>query len=492
MKDPLTFLENSIRQLRQYIDNESTNRTRYFDEHLIAKLEKDCKALVKWCKDNENNAYYRSKLTKIKSNGNHSKATDKLELLVLSDFILAYNKLETKEDERSQFVLAYYYDVLKNETFGKPENCDKWNQLVTQPAFHQHLKSIKENHQLASTSDGYLVLSLLTDEHNNTLPFYTTFVNNAFQLNFKNEANVHEFFLLDTKATSKTAALVENDSLEKVMKELNELVGLDNVKKDVSELINLLQIQKKREAAGLHNAAISLHAVFLGPPGTGKTTVARLLARIYKHIGLLSNGQSVETDREGLVAGYVGQTATKVNTIVEESLGGVLFIDEAYSLTQNAMGNDYGAEAINTLLKRMEDHRDNLAVVVAGYTEPMKDFVESNPGLRSRFSRYFFFDHFTPDELLTIFKLFCKKSSFALTPDAEDKLTDTFALLYEKKDDSFGNARVARNIFEKCIQNQANRLVSIKRITKKLLKTLEESDIPDPKETVKQMMVTLE
>ena len=156
-----------------------------------------------------------------------------------------------------------------------------------------------------------------------------------------------------------------------------------------------------------------MHTVFLGPPGTGKTTVARLLARIFKHLEFLSKGQTIETDREGMVAGYVGQTATKVDAIVAEAKGGVLFVDEAYALSQN-LGNDYGAEAVNTLLKRMEDFRDDFAVVVAGYDEPMQVFIDSNPGLRSRFNRYFHFGHFLPEELFAIFEIYCKKKPFTI------------------------------------------------------------------------------
>lgn len=279
----------------------------------------------------------------------------------------------------------------------------------------------------------------------------------------------------------------ENDTLEKVLEELNELVGLEAVKKDIRELINLLEIQKKRSNEGLKNIEIALHTVFLGPPGTGKTSVARLLSRVFKHLGFLSKGQLYETDREGMIAGFVGQTATKVDKAVEESLGGVLFIDEAYALTANSLGNDYGAEAVNTMLKRMEDHRDDLAVVVAGYTEPMKLFVESNPGLRSRFNRYFAFDHFKPAELFQIFETFCKKADFVLTEDAADKLKDTFELLYSKKDEGFGNARVIRNLFEKCVQNQANRIIKLAEITPEILKTISEEDIPEPKETEEQV-----
>jgi AAA+ superfamily predicted ATPase len=194
-----------------------------------------------------------------------------------------------------------------------------------------------------------------------------------------------------------------------------------------------------------------------------------------------------ETDREGMIAGYVGQTAAKVDKVVEESLGGVLFIDEAYALTQNAMGNDYGSEAVNTLLKRMEDHRGDLAVVVAGYTEQMKDFIESNPGLRSRFNRFFRFNHFVPEQLFLIFENFCKNSDFIIDAEAKEKLVDTFELLYSKKDENFGNARVVRNLFEKCVQNQANRIITLPLINQEILKTFIEIDIPEPKETQSQV-----
>jgi SpoVK/Ycf46/Vps4 family AAA+-type ATPase len=271
------------------------------------------------------------------------------------------------------------------------------------------------------------------------------------------------------------------------MKELHALVGLEGIKNDVEELVNLLKVQKKRSKENLKNIDLALHTVFLGPPGTGKTTVARLLGRIYKHLGYLSQGQLYETDREGLVAGYVGQTATKTDQAVQKAIGGVLFVDEAYALTANITGNDYGSEAVNTLLKRMEDHRDDLAVVVAGYNEPMKLFVESNPGLRSRFGRYFKFEHFTPEQLLQIFLGFAKSSDFIVTSEAKEKLSDAFEMLYDKKDEGFGNARSVRNIFERCVQLQANRIVDRKNVTARMLQMITEDDIPEPKDILSQV-----
>ena len=230
-----------------------------------------------------------------------------------------------------------------------------------------------------------------------------------------------------------------------------------------------------------------MHTVFLGPPGTGKTTVARLLGRIFKHLGYLTKGQLYETDREGLVAGYVGQTAIKTDKVLAESNGGVVFIDEAYSLTQNAFGNDFGSEAVNTIIKRMEDNRDDLAVVVAGYTEPMQVFIESNPGLRSRFNRYFYFEHLATEQLLQIFENFCKTSDFQLANEARNKVLDTFALMEEHKTDSFGNARVVRNLFEKTVQKQANRLIYWSAPKDEQLRMLYEEDIPEPNETLESI-----
>ncbi|AXT54123.1 AAA family ATPase [Aquimarina sp. BL5] len=267
------------------------------------------------------------------------------------------------------------------------------------------------------------------------------------------------------------------------MDELNELIGLDNIKTSVKELSNFLKVQKLREEKGLKNVNNSLHSVFMGPPGTGKTTVARLVSKIYKHLGYLEKGHLVETDRTGMVAGYVGQTALKVEEVIKTSLDGVLFIDEAYSLAKDNK-KDFGNEAVEVLLKKMEDHRDQLVVIVAGYPDEMEEFIESNPGLQSRFNRYFTFDHYKPKELIGIFELFCLKNDFVLADEAKEKLEFIFDKLYEKRHKSFGNARVARNLFEKIIEYQANRIVSITPLTEELLKTIVEDDIPPVNQTV--------
>ncbi len=242
-------------------------------------------------------------------------------------------------------------------------------------------------------------------------------------------------------------------------KELDELIGLESVKEEVHSLVNFVKVQKMRQEKGLKTPKMSYHLVFTGNPGTGKTTVARIVARIYKDLGILKKGHTVETDRSGLVAEYMGQTAVKTNNLIDSALNGVLFIDEAYSLVIGD-NRDYGEEAIATLLKRMEDDRDKLVVIVAGYTNEMKKFINSNPGLQSRFNRYIHFPDYTPDELYDIFCLQLKKNQYTITPEGEKFLREKLKEIVDKKDRNFGNGRYVRNIFEKAIQRQANRLTT--------------------------------
>ena len=425
--------------------------------------------------------------TLLPQKGEH-KLLLKTEKVFLSDLIYVFSKVKNLS-EKAQFGLAYYYDAIRNQHFADEKELENLNKLVVTNTFKSHFNTILQENILfdLNHSKTYLLQYLKQKKHPKWKEMQQAFASFlSLVCDFDIHKNQNATAILGVDFNMHQAFEVENDSLEKVLEELHELIGLENVKKDVSELVNLLKVQKKRTAQGLKNIEITLHTVFLGPPGTGKTTVARLLGRIFKQLDFLSQGQMIETDREGMVAGYVGQTATKVDAIVTEAKGGVLFIDEAYALSQN-VGNDYGAEAVNTLLKRMEDFRDDFAVVVAGYDEPMQVFIDSNPGLRSRFNRYFHFDHFSPDELFAIFEIYCKKSDFVLTEEAKEKLKDTFELLYEKRDDSFGNARVIRNVFEKVIQKQANRIVMLKRISKKALRIITEEDIPEPMETVAQV-----
>ena len=249
-----------------------------------------------------------------------------------------------------------------------------------------------------------------------------------------------------------------NETPRNPFQELNDLIGIASVKKEIRGLIDYIKIQQLRQRQGMKSAPLSLHCVFTGNPGTGKTTVARIVAAIYKDLGLLKKGHLVETDRSGLVAEYLGQTATKTNHIIDSALDGVLFIDEAYTLSDGGDNDPYGKEAIATLLKRMEDERDRLVVIIAGYTNEMKRFINSNPGLQSRFTRYIEFPDYSVEELCQIFSVFADKYEYRLSNDAQNKLR---SILYDailSKDSRFGNGRFARNLFEKAIQNQANRL----------------------------------
>lgn len=266
-------------------------------------------------------------------------------------------------------------------------------------------------------------------------------------------------------------------SLEELLAELDGLCGLEKVKEDVKSLINLVKVRKMREEHGLPVPPMSLHLVFMGNPGTGKTTVARLLAKIYHAIGVLSKGQLVEVDRSGLVAGFVGQTAIKTNEVIQKALGGVLFIDEAYALSNQESPNDFGKEAIEILLKGMEDHRKDLIVIVAGYTELMGNFIHANPGLESRFNKYFYFEDYNGQQLMDIFKSICQKNGYTMDEVTETFAKEGFQALYEERDENFGNARDVRNVFERAVSRQSNRVAAMEHPGKEDLMTLTAADL---------------
>ncbi len=268
----------------------------------------------------------------------------------------------------------------------------------------------------------------------------------------------------------------EDDSLDALLSELNSLVGLNKVKNEVNNLINLVKVRKLREAQGLKRVPLSLHLVFSGNPGTGKTTVARILGKIYKELGILSVGHLIETDRSGLVAGYVGQTAIKTKEIIDKAKGGILFIDEAYTLTSDTCSNDFGQEAINTLLKAMEDMRSDFIVIVAGYPKLMKQFLKSNPGLESRFNTFIDFEDYTQPELFDILKYMCEKNNYIIKKDSEIEIYEYINNLYTTRTDSFANARTIRNLFENAIKKHANRISLIQNPTREDLQTLLKED----------------
>lgn len=272
------------------------------------------------------------------------------------------------------------------------------------------------------------------------------------------------------------------ENIEDLKAELNELIGLEGIKREVSNLINMVTVHNLRKQNGLKTVDMSLHMVFSGNPGTGKTMIARLMARIYKSLGVLSKGQLIEVDRSGLVAGYIGQTAAKTSEVIKKALGGVLFIDEAYTLSNSKGENDFGQEAIDTLLKAMEDNREDLVVIVAGYDGLMDTFIHSNPGLESRFNRYLHFDDYTIDEMMAILDMQLKKGQYSLEDDAREAVRD-YIIDANTGSIAFGNARGVRNIFERLLVAQANRLATAADLTKESLISITKEDILSAKDS---------
>ncbi|MEL7268400.1 MAG: AAA family ATPase [Bacteroidota bacterium] len=430
----------------------------------------------------------------------------KAEHVILQDIIKVFNLFyplndpkDDVSDTKVKFLLAYLFEKLQGQDVIKALSIERINKFVESPNFDKNIETIKDATLFdlgSSYKEEFLLPSILKRLDNPHFTNSNAFLYRIASLIAKTDGTISEketeaLKMVNHKTSNpkvKLAGVIqsevkEDETLQDVMDELNELIGLENIKKAVEELSNFLKVQKIRKEKGLKNVNNAIHSVFMGPPGTGKTTVARILSRVYHHLGYLHSGHLVETDRAGVVAGYVGQTALKVEEVIKASINGVLFIDEAYALAKDNK-KDFGSEAIEVLLKKMEDHRDELIVIVAGYPDEMKEFIGSNPGLQSRFNRYFTFEHYKPHELVAIFELFCSKNDFVLNTEAKEKLEFIFEKLYEQRHKSFGNARVARNLFEKIIEYQANRIVNIVPITEVILKTITEEDVPPVNKTV--------
>lgn len=356
-------------------------------------------------------------------------------------------------------------------------NSSNWSALVSQiynddsNSFETILNSLQSIHQqIESTEENYLLSFVLGDASPEALVKYKRYIydyaktlanidgsltSKEVQFLQRLERELPKSSSVNKKRVNSTSKAGTSDIDIDV--ELGALVGLESVKSEVKTFRNFIKIQNERKKKGLPVPPTSYHLVFSGNPGTGKTTLARIMAKILKELDILASGHLVETSRTDLVAGYVGQTAIKTNKVVDEALDGVLFIDEAYTLAKGSE-NDYGQEAIDTLLKRMEDDRDRLVVIVAGYTKEIKNFIESNPGLSSRFNRYINFPDYTKEELTEIFKRLAEKYHYTLSNEAENALSSLLEGALSKKDEHFGNGRFVRNLFEKVIERQANRL----------------------------------
>ena len=284
-------------------------------------------------------------------------------------------------------------------------------------------------------------------------------------------------YLSIQEVLGKNKEVQDNRTLTELLEELEALIGLENVKSEIKDLIVYQRVQQLREEKQLKTIKKTMHMAFIGNPGTGKTTVARIVGHIYKKIGLLSKGHFLEVSRTDLIAGYQGQTALKVKEIIERAKGGVLFIDEAYSITENEHSDSYGKECLTELTKALEDYRNDLVVIVAGYTVPMRNFFEANPGLKSRFNTFIEFQDYTPDELTKIFTYICDKKEYTIDEVGERKLKNYFEKVLLNKDENFSNARFVRNIYDKSVMNQSRRVIDLDNPTKEDLMYIKTEDL---------------
>lgn len=506
-KDALVKALNEIK-VSQTIDDNEMLIDKSAHEDICRLLKETCDMIIDICRERDFQTYILGINIGSDSLDNSQKMYESLKFFIIKDVLRNYERLGHK-----------YFD---NDTFSKQKRCSinydtpegqllhiivmqmmrldehqqfLWDEcksdIVMKDSYSQQIrKTVIEALNTYANADVKVTASNGLDDfafcmllHN-----YSKDYENAYRKNMLRIATI--IATVDNKVTEK-----ENQWLDSIVnisstdddpgnqqevvhpdEELNGLIGLGRVKNEINTLCNFVIMKKKREAEGLKSPNISYHCVFTGNPGTGKTTVARLLAAIYRDLGVLKKGHLVETDRSGLVAEYVGQTAVKTNKIIDSALDGVLFIDEAYTLA-NGSNNDYGPEAIATLLKRMEDDRNHLVVILAGYNQEMETFINSNPGLRSRFNRYIHFDDYTAEELFDIFCLLVKKGEYTLTEDAVLFVKELLKSTTTDSPKDFGNARFVRNLFEKVVEAQANRLSSKTNLTKEELTQITKADV---------------
>jgi SpoVK/Ycf46/Vps4 family AAA+-type ATPase len=404
--------------------------------------------------------------------------------------LLGYNNFEENQFE---FALSFVWNVEFTEKLdvSSIELIDKWGYLEeeTKSVLINNVKgnshSFKYLESLSYLNNLNIDASIKQKIKNSIetmiIEYFTLIVNLDNQISDFEKGKYEELKLLlqfDYSAVKEVSSSTfsSDDSLEATLIELEELVGLSDIKNEVKSLINFAKVNEIRKAKGLPTVSLSLHSVFFGPPGTGKTTIARLISKSFKSLGILKKGHLVETDRSQLVAGYVGQTAIKTKEVLDKALDGVLFIDEAYSLSSD---DDFGKEAIDTILKYMEDNRDRLIVIVAGYENEMGTFINSNPGLKSRFNKYFSFPNYSGSELLDILLRITTKNKFNMSNEAKSKLTYIIndAIFSEGK--QFGNARYVRNLYEQIVQNQFTRVSQLENLEEEHLSEITLADLPN-------------
>jgi stage V sporulation protein K len=472
--------------LNDFVSKSKEIKTSFFSYHSISEKEYAQYAEVIIKLINLSNQLKIDKDFYLYLSNNHNTSDPKEAIFgnVLFDLVDSAKQVSNIFDTESKeyFILCIF--IL---SFVREEVYDyKLLYLINSPKVQKYINNVlKDIHVVKKTTNGLRFINFLNSFKQDVSIHYSKIFYDYLRLVCLSDGEISSFeqnFLSNLTSqditTRKSKGNDEsNEDIASVVNEINDLVGLQTVKNEIQSLTNLIKIQNARKKEGLITNSLNYHLVFTGNPGTGKTTVARIVSKVFKELGILKQGHLVETDRAGLIAEYVGQTAVKVNKLVDSALDGVLFIDEAYSITDSG-GNDYGKEAISTLLKRMEDERDRLVVIVAGYSDKMNAFLESNPGLSSRFNRYIDFEDYNSEDLIRIFFKFVESNQYLLTEEAKDNLNELIKKDIQNKDENFGNGRYVRNIFEKTIEKQSNRIAKLKELNKDILKSIEGEDIP--------------